>query len=486
MSASGRPSCASEAVPVNDAGGRPDIEADAASEAFLGSSGMDRREFLLKAGAGTGVLLGGACAGQSRSGSASPRAPSVRLGQIPDVAVVGAGNFGNWTVLHLQRLGARVTLIDQYGPGNSRSASGGETRGVRTSYGDRLHGIEWSRWAARAIERWKEWDERYFRDGPLPRLFYTTGDVIMRDEVTPFLEVCMENWDEMDWPYELLTPEEIRYRWPVMETPDTEVGLYEPRAGVVRARRAMESVAQVFQAEGGDLRIGRARIGAVEGREVVDLMLAEEGGERISAGLFVFALGPWFPKFFPGLMTNRLRISTLGHTYYFSTPPGSEAYRFPNLPSYNVPGVTGWPALPSDSRGFRIRTGGHSSDDPDESRRWIPEENHQRPRDVLARYFPELAQRAINETRACHYCGTVSRNFIIDRHPQFDNGWLAGGGSAESFKQGPVLGEYIARRVLNIRGDDDPDRALDEGFRLLEEEFEVERGFSEAEGEASL
>jgi glycine/D-amino acid oxidase-like deaminating enzyme len=48
--------------------------------------------------------------------------------------------------------------------------------------------------------------------------------------------------------------------------------------------------------------------------------------------------------------------------------------------------------------------------------------------------------------------------------------WLAGGGSAEAFKQGPVLGEYIARRVL----DQDLEPELAEGFRLKEEEFEEE------------
>ena len=41
------------------------------------------------------------------------------------------------------------------------------------------------------------------------------------------------------------------------------------------------------------------------------------------------------------------------------------------------------------------------------------------------------------------------------------------GGSAEGFRFGPVLGEYIARRVLGV--EDDP--ALAEGFRLKDEEF---------------
>ena len=45
--------------------------------------------------------------------------------------------------------------------------------------------------------------------------------------------------------------------------------------------------------------------------------------------------------------------------------------------------------------------------------------------------------------------------------------WLLGGGSAEAFKFGPVLGEYIARRVLGV--EDDPELA--EGFRLKAEEF---------------
>lgn len=36
----------------------------------------------------------------------------------PRVLVVGAGAFGGWTALHLLRAGAKVTLVDSYGPGN--------------------------------------------------------------------------------------------------------------------------------------------------------------------------------------------------------------------------------------------------------------------------------------------------------------------------------------------------------------------------------
>jgi len=37
----------------------------------------------------------------------------------PEVVVIGAGTFGVWTAYHLVQMGAKVTLLDAYGPGNS-------------------------------------------------------------------------------------------------------------------------------------------------------------------------------------------------------------------------------------------------------------------------------------------------------------------------------------------------------------------------------
>jgi glycine/D-amino acid oxidase-like deaminating enzyme len=424
---------------------------------------IDRRDFLKVATAGAGLAVTGTPA--DASVITSPRrAPLVRSGQIPDVVVVGGGNFGAWTALNLQRGGMQVTLVDQYGPANSKSASGGETRGVRSSYGGREVGLQWGGWAIRAMQKWKDWDEQH-ADAMLPRLFFQTGDLIMEEEMTPSMEGSMANWDILGHPYEVLTPEEVRYRWPMIHTPDIGAALYEPSAGIVRARRAIESVARVFQQEGGQIRIAKATHGQSDGRTLQNVELQD--GETLEAGLFVYAAGAWFHHFLPELLGKRYSANMVGHVYYFATPPGDESYRWPNCPSYGVPGCTGWPALPSDSRGFRIRTGGSRSNHPDESIRWIPEERHARPREILSKFFPALADNIINETRACHYCNTVSRNFIIDTHPDYDNVWLAGGGQAESFKQGPVLGEYIAGRVFGT----ETDQELNDSFRLLEDEF---------------
>src|ERR1700682_1579955 len=93
------------------------------------------------------------------------------------VIVVGAGCFGAWTAYRLVRSGHAVTLVDAYGPGNSRASSGGETRVIRMGYGAREIYTQWS-W--RSLALWKT----LFK-GADPALFHETGVLLMaRDEAT--------------------------------------------------------------------------------------------------------------------------------------------------------------------------------------------------------------------------------------------------------------------------------------------------------------
>src|SRR6185436_14495029 len=59
-------------------------------------------------------------------------------------------------------------------------------------------------------------------------------------------------------------------------------------------------------------------------------------------------------KTFPELLAKKTR-APIGYVCYFATPIGDHRFTYPNMPSFNFPGVTGWPALPVDNRGFRVR-----------------------------------------------------------------------------------------------------------------------------------
>lgn len=414
------------------------------------------------AGAQAGALLAtGACA--SVGGGGGP----ARSGRAPDVAVIGAGAFGCWTAWYLRSMGAQVTLLDTWGPGNSRATSGDETRGVRSSYGDRDW---WIRWANDAIARWKAWDAEWSERLRL-RLFFTTGDLILRPEPEPWLTDTLRNWEQLRIPHEVLSLDEVAYRYPQISLEGMTLAAFEPNAGVVRARRVCETVAEMFRAKGGELVLAQAKPGASTNGRLTDLQFSNGG--RLAANTFVFACGPWMAKVLPEAMTDRLR-TPLGQVFYFATPPGDSRFVYPNLPSWNVPGVTGWAALPPDHRGFRVRTGGGRRPgvprptDPDTSERWVPPESVERAVEFVCQRFPALEHAPLLETRACHYELSVTRDFIIDRHPQFENVWIAGGGNAEGFKFGPVLGEYIARRVLGKP----TDPALDQRFRLSSDTFD--------------
>jgi glycine/D-amino acid oxidase-like deaminating enzyme len=426
---------------------------------------LDRRAFLRQTGAQAAALV------VSRPALLLPP-------KSPDVVVVGAGAFGGWTAWHLRKLGARVTLVDTWGPGNSRATSGDETRGVRTSYGDREH---WIRWANEAITRWKAWDEEWY-DRLRLRLFFTTGDLILRPEPEPWLTDTLRIWDQLRVPHETLSLDEVAYRYPQISLEGMTLAAFEPNAGVVRARRVCETVAEMFRAKGGQIVIARAEPGARTGARLTDLVLSS--GERLAARQFVFACGPWLAKVLPDVLTDKLR-TPLGQVFYFGTPPGDDRFVYPHMPSWNVPGVTGWAALPPDHRGFRVRTGGGGRrpgaprpTDPDDSERWVSPEAVERAVDFVCQRFPLLEHAPLLETRACHYELSASREFIVDRHPALDNVWIAGGGNAEGFKFGPVIGEYVARRVLGK----DTDPGLAERFRIPQVTFDpASSGFREEE-----
>jgi glycine/D-amino acid oxidase-like deaminating enzyme len=420
-----------------------------------------------------------------------------------DVAVVGAGVFGAWSALQLRRAGAEVILLDAYGAGNSRASSGGESRVMRMGYGPDLI---YTRMAQRSLELWRklfdsieEWNAGGGRQEA--ELLQPTGVLWLAREKDPYCEATVKALDACDVKYERLDRAELRRRYPQIELGSASSaahnsaaapqrwgedgqnggeiswGFLEPKSGVLMARRAVQAVVAEARAlgvtyledavvpfyEGGSptVREGAGVLRTIDNNNnsrvsapslTVGLPpsrspLRLTSGREIFARQFVFACGPWLPKMFPELLGELIHV-TRQEVFFFGVPAGDERFGPERCPVWIDLGelVYGIPNL--DGRGFKVAVDKHGPQfDPDTGDRIVSPESAAAIRAYLDRRFPALANSPVTETRVCQYENTSNGDFLIDRHPTFENVWLVGGGSGHGFKHGPAVGEHVAALV---------------------------------------
>jgi monomeric sarcosine oxidase len=354
-----------------------------------------------------------------------------------DVAVIGAGVFGAWTARHLAKRKQRVLLAEAYGPGHSRASSGGESRIIRMSYGaDEIY----TRWSQNSLGQWKA---LFSTTGQT--LFQQTGVLWLSSSSHPTQDASIATLRHHGVKHEILQRDELERRYPQIHLADLSRGLLEPESGVLMARRAVAATVADAVRQGVHLRITQIQPpGASKKLESIET----NTGERISAGTFVFACGPWLGKVFPELLGSRI-FPTRQEVFFFATPPGDARFAPPALPTWLLQPdeVYGMPDL--ESRGLKLACDTHGERvDPDTQSRLVSPESVAWARSFVAKRFPALKDSPIVETRVCQYENTSNGDFLSDRHPELANVWLAGGGSGHGFKHGPAFGEYTASMVL--------------------------------------
>jgi len=358
--------------------------------------------------------------------------------QGPRVAVIGAGAFGGWTALELVRRGARVTLVDAWGPGNVRASSGGETRVIRAGYGSRA---VYTRMAVRALALWRAHDERFGRG-----FFRTTGALWMFGKDDGFGKASLATLRAERVAMDELSPAVAQRRWPQIDFTGITSILVEPGAGYLLARRACEHVVERVVAEGGEYR--QAAVASPVRMTGALTSLPVTGGAPLSADVFVFACGPWLGSLFPDVVGKHV-TPTRQDVFYFGTPAGDARFTEDAMPVwvdfgsrliYGIPG--------NANRGFKVAddTAGPVFD-PTTGQRDVTAAGVKAAGAFLARRFPALATAPLLGSEVCQYEASPDSNYIIDRHPAASNVWIVGGGSGHGFKMGPAMGELVASLV---------------------------------------
>lgn len=316
-----------------------------------------------------------------------------------------------------------MTLVDAWGPGNTRASSGGETRVIRAIYGpDRVY-VEMVK---RAYELWEKLD---------PSLYTETGALWMHRGDDAYVRSSLPILNELGFIVDHLTIDDAARRYPQINFNGVKSVWLERRAGALQARRACGVVRDAFVQAGGTYRTE-----------------AVNPASQSDADIYVYACGPWLGKLFPDVIGNGVH-PTRQEVYYFGPPRGSDRYRPPQMPIwidfgkrivYGIPDIHGRGfKLADDTRGETI--------DPTTANRTATAEGVARARQLLSERFPELAKAPLIASEVCQYENSPDGNLILDRHPHKNNVWLLGGGSGHGFKLSPAFGEMAAGAILNAR-----------------------------------
>ncbi len=248
----------------------------------------------------------------------------------------------------------------------------------------------YTRSALRSLQLWRELFARVGEP-----LFHQTGVLWLAHEDDPYPVKTAETLQELGVPFERLTPAEVSRCYPQIGLARIAWAMFEPGSGVLSARRAVQAVTRAASANGveflqdvvtgtgvrGPQRdrasanpagllvapVNHAQDAPATARTLNEITTAS--GRRISAGHYVFACGPWLPKIFPSLLSDRIH-PTRQEVFYFGAPAGNQSFTSTALPTwidfkdeaYGLPDLEG--------HGVKLAIDRHGSEfDPDDGDR---------------------------------------------------------------------------------------------------------------------
>jgi sarcosine oxidase len=359
-----------------------------------------------------------------------------------DVIVAGLGAMGSAAVRELARRGLRVLGLDRYVPPHAHGSTHGRTRIIREAYYEHSAYVPL---VQRAGELWMELE----RDAG-GRLVTRTGGLMIGREGGPLVTGARASAEQHRLPHELLTAAEVRRQFPALAPEADVVALHEPRAGVLFPEACVRALLACAARDGAELHTGEPMLTwRVEGGVVrVVTALGEYPADHL-----VLALGAWLPEFLNGAQIQLAIERQMQH--WFVPRAHSERFSSEQLPIalWEIPERMFY-TIPDFGDGVKIAVH-HDGEvtDPQRVRRTISDQEDANARTLVERFLPDAAGE-LRDRAVCLYTNTADGHFVIDRHPSHPEVMIASPCSGHGFKFATVIGEIVAKMVLDEPVDD--------------------------------
>lgn len=345
--------------------------------------------------------------------------------------------MGSAACYQLASRGQRVLGIERYTAGHNQGSSHGDSRIIRQAY---YESPAYVPLVQRAYELW----EKLERETGLDLLRITGGLMIGHPNGT-VVRGTLASAKEHNLPYEALDGGELRRRYPAFEPRDSDVAVFEERAGYLRPEAAVRAHLAQAGEYGAELHFEEEARGWRANASGAGVQLTTGRG-TYEADRLVIAPGAWAPELLQDL---GVPFVIRRHVMCWFAPTRAELFSADRFPIYmwDVDGrdcFYGFPATGGPAEGVKVAL--HSGGDPCTPRsidRTIRESDAQDLRQYLAPCIPALNGPLLRGA-TCMYTMTPDEHFVLGLHPRHPQVAVAAGFSGHGFKFASAVGEILA------------------------------------------
>jgi len=356
-----------------------------------------------------------------------------------DVILAGLGAMGSATAFHLAgRKGLRILALDRHRPPHTLGSTHGGTRIIRETSFEHPRYVPLVR---RASECWRQMEAATGR-----RLLTITGGVFIGARDGVFVARSKESADTHGVRYEILSPAEVRHRFPAFRPDEGAVGFFEPGAGILGPEACVQACLDHAHAHGVELKFDEPVV-RWEASGTGVTVTTPRG--RYSAGKLLLAAGPWMLDTLTrvGVPVTAERIVM----HWFAAAGDSAAFEAARCPFalWEFGPNAAFASFPIEAG--EIKTTIHHGGEPttaDTVRRDVGADEIAAMRKMLKRFLPG-ANGAHRRSAVCLYTNVQGGDFLIDSHPEHRQVLLASPCSGFGFKFASAIGELLTELLVD-------------------------------------
>jgi sarcosine oxidase len=291
----------------------------------------------------------------------------------------------------------------------------------------------------RAYELWDELEQI-----AKEKLFVQTGGLMIGHPDGVVVSGTRRSAELHRLPFEVLSADEVKRRFPAIHPAEGMMAILEPRAGALFPEKCVAA----------HLRAARDAGATLHYAEAVLRWEKDGAGVRVetpngiyTAERLVVSAGSWVQDLFPDLAL-KLRIER--QVLYWFAARNAELFRPENCPIHLwefAPGrfFYGFPDLGTGVK-LAIHHEGQTTT-ADVVQRDVTDDEIEEMRATVQTFFPELSSEVL-KTAACIYTNTRDEHFLIDFHPAHPQVLIVSPCSGHGFKFSSAIGEVVRDLVV--------------------------------------